>query len=1107
MGTETELDVEGQTEPPICGLNKTSDHKTDPIPDPGTGTTSTNSPFKSESATLADDTDAATAECAIIQSNRDGAGAEYAYSYTVPQVCVLLNTDVDNGLDTSEAARRLARYGPNKVEGAKGLSMWTILIRQVSNSLTLVLVITMILSFAIDDYIEGGVIGAVILLNIVVGFIQDFRAEQTIQALYALSAPTCKVIRQGKMETIKAEGLVPGDVVRLGVGDVVPADLRLAHSVNLSTDEALLTGESVPVSKHAEIIPKDRDIPLGDRTNMVYSASTVTRGRAVGIVTATGMVTEVGKIAELLRSNRGQSSTAPEPQSALQKLAIRVKNFFIVVLGLNGTPLQVSLSKFALLLFALAILLAIIVFSVSRFVVTNSVLIYGICVAVAVIPESLIAVLTIATALGTRAMARGNVVIRKLAALEAVGGVTNICSDKTGTLTQGKMVVRKVWLADGTEVSVENSTHPFDPKSGSIHMSGNVLDSPADISAATEKSSLLRKFLKTIALCNNSTVVQHAGESLYNAAGEPTEIALHVFAMRFGMGKPELLSNGHQFLAEFPFDSSCKRMTVIYSDNKGNSKHRAHAYTKGAIEAILPLLDSSSLTDAFKAEIVAKAEALASQGLRVLCVARRSVDADTVSSSADSSTEDGTATITGSITDEKASATGADRSSTETKLTFIGLAGLYDPPRPESADAVRKCREAGVQVHMLTGDHVKTATTIAREIGIIDQLPNPTSGVTVSSEKQAEIMLASAFDKLSDEEIDNMPNLPLVLARCSPATKVRMVEAMHRRKAFCVMTGDGVNDSPALKKSDVGIAMGLNGSDVAKEAADMVLTDDNFASIVTAIEEGRRLFDNIQKFLLHLLISNIAQVILLLLGLAFKDSTGVSVFPLSPLEILWANLVTSSFLALGLGLEPVQADAMQRPPHDNRVGIFTRELIIDKFVYGTAMGALCLASFTAVAYSGINAPAGLSGPALLGHMCNDEYTSACDIVFRARASTFATLTFLLLVTAWEAKHFTRSLFNMHPERWTGITSIVWTVWENKFLFGAVSAGFVIAFPVIYLPVVNRTVFKHGPITWEWGVVMATVVMYIAIVESWKCVKRRFKLGATASRVGVKAGEA
>ena len=721
-------------------------------------------------------------------------------------------------------------------------------------------------------------------------FIQDYRAEQTIQALYALSAPTCKVIRQGQMDTIKADGLVPGDIVRLGVGDVVPADLRLAHSVNLSTDEALLTGESVPVSKHAEIIPKDLDIPLGDRTNMVYSASTITRGRAVGIVTATGMITEVGKIAELLRSNRGQSSSTPAPTSAFRKLIARAKNGLGVLLGFDGTPLQVSLSKFALLLFALAILLAIIVFSVSLFKVSESVLIYGICVAVAVIPESLIAVLTIATALGTRSMARGNVVIRKLAALEAVGGVTNICSDKTGTLTQGKMLVRKVWLADGTELSVQDTNHPFDPTSGSVHIGDKVFDSSSAASAASEKTAggLLHDFVKTLALCNNSTVVQNTGETHYTAAGEPTEIALQVFAMRFGMGKPVVLSNGPQFLAEFPFDSSCKRMTVVYEEGGAETPPQAYAYTKGAIEAILPLLDSHSVSDELKTQIVARAEALAVEGLRVLCIARRSIDPETMfpSQAPDTSTEDGTATITGSTNDEKSPVIAPDRTSAETQLTFIGLAGLYDPPRPESAAAVRKCREAGVQVHMLTGDHVKTATTIAREIGILDPSSNPngdsglSSGVALPRADANEIMLASLFDKLTDEEIDKMPNLPLVLARCSPATKVRMVEAMHRRKAFCVMTGDGVNDSPALKKSDVGIAMGLNGSDVAKEAADMVLTDDNFASIVTAIEEGRRLFDNIQK--VRVLMGIVARS-----GYRFTDtmtssSSSISSSPISP---------------------------------------------------------------------------------------------------------------------------------------------------------------------------------------------------------------------------------
>jgi potassium/sodium efflux P-type ATPase len=595
------------------------------------------------------------------------------------------------------------------------------------------------------------------------------------------------------------------------------------HSINLSTDEALLTGESIPVSKHAEVILKDRDVPLGDRINMAYSASTVSRGRATGVVVATAMTTEVGKIAELLRTSR--NNPADERTTFFGKAWVRVRNGARVLLGLDGTPMQVALSKFALLLFALAITLAIIVFSASVWKVTDEVLIYGICVAVAVIPESLIAVLTIATALGTRSMAKGNVVIRKLAALEAVGGVTNICSDKTGTLTQGKMVAKRVWLVDGTEVSIQDTTHPFDPTSGNVRV-GDEMHS-AKSPTAEKNVARLKDFLETIALCNNSIVEKP--DASHTAMGEPTEIALHVLAMRFGMGKSKLMqSGGHQLLAEFPFDSSCKRMTVVCADGTG-----AFAHSKGAIEAMLPLMN---ISDEQKSVIVAKAEALAAEGLRVLCIARKVVDPRDFA-------ED---SVAGAEKAAQSDENSVQRSAVERDLSFLGLAGLYDPPRLESAAAIKRCQNAGITVHMLTGDHVKTATAIAYEIGLLNRASIGHANANANANSN-DIMVASAFDALSDAQIDEMEHLPLVLARCSPTTKVRMVEAMHRRKAFCVMTGDGVNDSPALKKSDVGIAMGLNGSDVAKEAADMVLTDDNFASIVTAIEEGRRLFDNIQK--------------------------------------------------------------------------------------------------------------------------------------------------------------------------------------------------------------------------------------------------------------------
>jgi Na+-exporting ATPase len=663
---------------------------------------------------------------------------------------------------------------------------------------------------------------------------------------------------------------------------------------------------------------------------------------------------------------------------------------------------------------------------------------------VAVIPESLIAVLTITMAVGTKTMAKGNVIVRKMQALEAVGGVTNICSDKTGTLTQGKMVARKALIEGLGELTVDGVEGPFDPNSGKVSFSGTVIDG-----SFVSKSPELERFLEAIAMCNLSTVTRNVDSNLssekpssqWTANGEPTEISLHVFAMRFARGKQDLISTGDwELLAEHPFDSTIKKMSIAYHHR---ARDTVEAFMKGAGEVIVPTL---AISEQKKAEIMQQIEILAGQGLRVLCVAHKRIDR----------------------------ADAKNRAVVEDHMNFLGLVGLYDPPRPETKDAVRRCKIAGVEVHMLTGDHIRTATAIAHDVGILaDAMPAALANTMV--------MTASAFDALSDEEIDNLPQLPKVIARCSPATKVRMVDALHRRRAFCVMTGDGVNDSPALKRADVGIAMGLSGSDVAKDAADLVLTDDNFASIVRAVEEGRRLFDNIQKFIMHLLISNISQVVLLLIGLAFQDQNGVSVFPLSPLEILWVNMITSSFLALGLGLEEAAPDVMTRPPHDLRTGVFTWEVIFDKTLYGVTMGVLCLASFIIVVWGGNSGN--------LGHGCNNGYNTSCDGVFRARATVFAVLSFLLLLTAWEVKHFSRSLFRMEPERSTGVFAVFGTVWRNRFLFWAVVAGFVITFPVVYVPTFNTVVFKHMAITWEWGVVVGACAVYLAVVEAWKGVKR------------------
>ncbi|KAL4753094.1 hypothetical protein BDW72DRAFT_44613 [Aspergillus terricola var. indicus] len=1044
MGIETApLDVEESTEPPICGYSHKhhlQDHNRPGDVKAAHDTEKAATNLSNEPKSIA------------YHSEQDlPASTDHAHIISPSSLSTILKVDLQHGLSNEEASFRLARDGPNRVREMDGLSVWKILLRQVSNSLTLILVIVMGVSFGINDYIEGGVVTAVILLNIVVGFVQDYRAEKDILSLQRLSAPICKVLRDGRVVPIKAESLVVGDIVQLVVGDIVPADLRLFEGMNASMDEALLTGESLPVAKTPHLILTSRDIPIGDRTNMAYSGCSTTQGRATGVVTATGMNTEVGKIAQLLQDKAEQDGSNVFVH-LFHRLVATVKS----ILGLVGTPLQVKLSKFALLLFALAILLAIIVFSVNKWDIQGEVLIYGICVAVAVVPESLIAVLTITVAVGTKAMAKGNVIVRKLQCLEAVGGVTNICSDKTGTLTQGKMVARTAWIPNTGIVTVHETTNPFDPTSGLLRLDGH------EINPKGVQDDASNTFITALSLCNLSTVHNTRSESSddvpaqvaegeWTAVGEPTEVALRVFSMRFGYEKPDIVRNrGLQLHTEYPFDSSVKKMTVVYTNQQAGLNE---VYSKGAPEALIPGLD---IIDEEREIIQDTAERMAGEGLRVLCIAYKKSPMD-----------DGSQI--------------SPRNVAESNLRFAGLIGLYDPPRIETAAAVRRCQMAGITVHMLTGDHIRTAMAIASEVGILDPFVNAKSSRLV--------MTAKEFDRLSDADIDKIEQLPLVIARCSPTTKVRMVEAMHRRGAFCVMTGDGVNDSPALKRADVGIAMGKNGSDVAKEAADMVLTDDNFASIVKAVEEGRRLFDNIQKFLMHLLISNIAQVILLLIALAFKDEAGNSIFPLSPLEILWANLVTSSFLALGLGLEEAQPDIMYRPPHDLKVGVFTRELITDKMVYGSFMGCLCLVAFASVIYG-----AG-DGTASMGDDCNEGWNSTCGTVFEARATTYATLTFLLLVTAWEVKHFSRSLFNLDPDRYPGKLSVFHSIWRNQFLFWAVIAGFVVAFPVIYLPAVNRVVFKHRGISWHWGIVFGCVVVYLVLVESWKAMKRRFGIGS------------
>ena len=638
------------------------------------------------------------------------------------------------------------------------------------------------------------------------------------------------------------------------------------------------------------------------------------------------------------------------------------------------------------------------------------------------------------------------------------------------------MVAKKAWVPGKGTYSVGQSGEPFNPTVGEL----SFRDKPpveVDLKAMDdddgvphtqllEDNNRLKGFLDAASLANLAKVhTDDNGE--WHARGDPTEIAIEVFACRFDWYREKWTKGDNPkwaHVAEFPFDSDVKRMSVIYTHKRDGGGSQT-IFVKGAVERILDICsgvvfgeagDAEALTPEFREQVSKSVETLSAEGLRVLGMARKGLDE----------------VVDGSREDLR-------RDDYERDLTFLGLIGLYDPPRPESEGAVRACHRAGVSVHMLTGDHPGTARSIASQVGILPSKMNMVSRVAAESM----VMTAGQFDKLSEDEVDRLPVLPLVIARCAPQTKVRMVEALHRRGLFAAMTGDGVNDSPSLKRADVGIAMGQSGSDVAKDASDIVLTDDNFASILNAVEEGRRMFDNIQKFVLHLLAQNIAQAGTLLIGLAFKDGTGLSVFPLAPVEILWVIMVTSGVPDMGLGFEVAQPDILDRPPQNLRRGVFTFEVMLDMLVYGFWMTSLCLAAFTMVMW--------YWGDGNLGSNCNNSYSPECDLVFRARATTFVCMTWFSLFLAWEMVNLRRSFFRMQPKSKRYLTQWMLDVWRNKFLFWSVIAGFVTVFPTLYIPVINHDVFKHEGISWEWGVVMVEGMLFVSGVESWKWAKRVF----------------
>ncbi|KAJ2780246.1 hypothetical protein H4R18_003558 [Coemansia javaensis] len=974
----------------------------------------------------------------------------------VAQAAADLDVDTAAGLATSEAERRLTVHGPNEMRGSGRPSALKILFRQLANLMTVILIAAVAIAFAIKDWIEAGVVIGVIILNTAVGFAQEFKAEKTMDSLRKMTSPTSRVLRNGHQIVVPTADLVPGDIVYLESGDVVGADCRLFDVFNLEADEALLTGEALPIAKEADAFG-DPELPLGDRINLSFASTTITKGRAKGIVYATGMSSEVGKIAKKLMET-----------SASKK-----------------TPLQKALEKMSWVLLAVAVASVLIVFGANKFKVTNEVLLYAIGLAIATIPEGLVAVVTLTMSLGVHTLAKQRALVRKLVALESLGSVTNICSDKTGTLTQSKMVLVRAWLpGEGFfrvsglgfepvgDVTKRQLPAPK-PDAPAVNFADTAADADAGrtgedaketvaVTAAT-MSGPFRRVVEAAALCNMSEIKQDGETGEWFGIGDPTEISLQVFAAKLSMGKPALTGaeGGWRLVCECPFDSGIKRMSVV-AENAARGE--SVVILKGATERVVPCCtqmqdgaDSVRAIDpeALQALLDPRIQEMGRDGLRVLSIAYRRLTA----------------------AEQAGDMNKTDREQVEVEMVFLGLVGIYDPPRPESYPSVMECYRAGIQVTMLTGDHPQTAAAIARQVGILqdDAGDEKTGGGghRAISMDGGRVMTAREFDRLTDAEIDALPELPCVIARCSPDTKVKMIEAMHRRSGIVAMTGDGVNDSPSLKFADVGIAMGMTGSDVAKQASEIILTDDNFATIVRAIREGRRVFSNIQRFCCVLISGNVGELVCLMLGLAFRDAVGETVFPLSPVAILVNNLLTGTPPAMALGVERAWPTIMDEPPRSPTSGLFTFEVLCDILFFGFSIGLLSIANFWLV-ISGF-------GDGNMGRDCNREYSDACNLVYRARGTVFATLTLAILLHAYNCRQIRAPMWS-----WAMVKRFC----ENKFLFAGAVAGIVLCIICMYVPGLNTGALKMKGISWEWGIVLVTLLVFIILSELYKFAKRR-----------------
>jgi Ca2+-transporting ATPase len=918
------------------------------------------------------------------------------HALSVSEAIARLETDPYRGLDDAAVAERRVQYGTNDLPAQARRGPLAMFAAQFQDAVVWVLLAATLISGLLREWTDAAVILAIVVLNAVLGVLQESKAERSLEALQRLAAPTARVLRQGLALDLPTRELVPGDIVLLETGSFIPADVRLIEAVNLRIEEAALTGESLPVEKDTEAILSEA-APVGDRANLGFSGTAVTAGRGKAVVVATGPATELGRIAEMLS-----------------------------VIEAEETPLQRRLDALGRSMGLMVLAICIIVFltdavrdtrwlrDLSRL---NEMFLVSVSLAVAAIPEGMTAVVTIVLALGTQNLVKRHALVRRLQAVETLGSTTVICTDKTGTLTQNEMTVRRFWAGgrDG-EVTGEGyrpegdfvyglSAVGFRLSAGTRRQLRAAEDGPpAEVSEPVPPDDPdLAQLLRVASLCNDARLQQRDG--IWTVLGDPTEAALLAAARKRGLDDEQLALRLPR-LEEIPFDGERKRMTTVHADGDGFL-----VLCKGAPELVLPRCSHWQsngrvvpLTPPDRERIAQTNRRFAGEALRVLgfASARRQETPDL-----------------------------QQPESVERDLVFVGLLGMMDPPRAEARHAVAVCRQAGIRPVMITGDYPATALAIARELGL--------------ATGQGRVVTGADLQALPDAELREALRHTAVFARVSPSDKLRIVTALQQERHVVAMTGDGVNDAPALKRADIGIAMGVVGTDVARQAADMVLTDDNFASIVSAVEEGRGIFDNIRKFVFYLLSCNISEVLTLFLSILAGLPR-----PLLPVQILWINLVTDGLPALALGVDPKDPRVMERPPRDPEARVVDRATRRDIFWYGGIITLASLAAFAHGLYWDALAPAGHRDLAEALRTAVDPAFWTPDNVMLARTLTFATLAISQLVHSYNCRSQTESLFRIG-------------LFTNPGLIGATLLSLLCMFAVIYAPPLQK-VFKTAPLS-------------------------------------------